>query len=180
MSDKHKKKETFEKQEEGSINIDLGLGKIFKGLGNFVDTLSDMTEKGEEFREKVKDFQGKGSMKDVKGVYGFSIRTGLGGQPKVEPFGNVKSTPKGPVVEKSREPIVDIFEEDDTIQIIAEIPGVDDDMVKLDISGDILILTAESSIRNYAKEILLPSEVEIEPLSRSYANGIFDVKFKKK
>jgi len=167
-------------KDEPGIHIDLGLGNLFKGIGNFVDLIGKMSEKGEEFIEKTKEFQGKGPLKDLKGVYGFSVKMGLGGKPTVEPFGNVKSTPKGPVVEEAREPIVDIFEEEDEIQIVAEMPGVEDKDVKMDIKGDILILSAEGPKRKYRKEVLLPSEIEPEAISRSHKNGIFEAHFNKK
>jgi len=176
MADREKK----QSGDEPGIHIDLGLGNLFKGIGNFVDLVGKMSEKGEEFVEKTKEFQGEGALKDLKGVYGFSVKMGLGGKPTVEPFGNVKSTPKGPVVEETREPIVDIFEEDSEVQIVAEMPGVNEQDVKLEIKGDVLILSAEGVKRKYRKEILLPTQVEPEALSRSHKNGVFEVRFKKK
>ncbi len=175
-----KKKEEKTKESESTINIDLGLGGLFKGLGNFVEMIGEMSEKGEEIREKVQEFKGKGELKDIKGVYGFSVKTGLGGKPTVESFGNVKSTPKGPVVEETREPMVDVFEEDKTIQIIAEIPGVNEASIALEVQGDIINLHAESGQRKYQKEILLPHIVEEKPESQSYQNGMLDVTFLKK
>lgn len=175
-----RKEEKKKEKDEPGIHIDLGLGNLFKGIGNFVDLISTMAEKGEEFVEKTKEFQGKGPLKDLKGVYGFSVKMGVGGKPTVEPFGNVKSTPKGPVVEETREPIVDVFEEDDEVQIIAEMPGVDEQDVKLEIKGDVLILSAEGLERKYRKEVLLPSEIEPEAISRSHKNGIFEARFKKR
>jgi len=168
------------KKDDETLHIDLGFGKLFKGIGNFIDLVGQMTEKGEEFVEKTKEFHGEGALKDLKGIYGFSVKVGLGGKPMVEPFGNVKATPKGPVVDEAREPIVDIFEEENEIQILAEMPGVDEQDVKLEINGDILILSAAGSDRKYHKELLLPSQVEPEALSRSHKNGIFEVRFKKK
>ncbi|MBU0713257.1 Hsp20/alpha crystallin family protein [bacterium] len=176
MKDEEQKKE----KEESGIHIDLGFGKLFKGIGNFIDLVGQMTEKGEEFVEKTKEFHGEGALKDLKGIYGFSVKVGLGGKPTVEPFGNVKSTPKGPVVDEAREPIVDIFEEENEIQILAEMPGVEEQDVELEINGDILILSAAGSDRKYHKELLLPSQVEPEALSRSHKNGIFEARFKKK
>jgi len=168
------------KKDKDEIKINLGFGNLFKGIGNFIDLVGQMTEKGEEFVEKTKEFRGEGALKDLKGVYGFSVKMGLGGKPAVEPFGNVKATPKGPVVEEAREPIVDVFEEENEIQILAEMPGVEEQDVELEIKGDILILSAMGSDRKYYKELLLPSQVEPEALSRSHKNGIFEARFKRK
>jgi len=175
MTNKDNKKD---KKEPGTP-IDLGFGNLFKGIGNLFDLVSEVTEKGEEFREKVQEFQGKGPLKDINGVYGFSIRTGIGGKPKVESFGNVKSTPQGPVVEETREPIVDVLEEEDKIQVVVEMPGVEEHDIQIEINGDVLSLSADSSARKYQKEILLPSKIQPEPISHSYQNGIFEIWLKK-
>ena len=115
----------------------------------------------------------------MKGIYGFTVRTLAGGEPKVEPFGNIKKTPKGPVVEAEREPIVDVFDEKDHILVVAELPGVDEGDIKKEIKGDILNLTAEKGDKKYKKEVLLPSTVEAEPISSTYKNGILEIKLKK-
>jgi len=75
---------------------------------------------------------------------------------------------------------MDIFEEENEIQILAEMPGVEEQDVELEIKGDILILSAMGFDRKYLKELLLPSQVESEAHSCSHKNGIFEARFKKK
>ncbi len=36
------------KEKEEGINIDFGLGGLFKGLGSLIDTATKLAEKGEE------------------------------------------------------------------------------------------------------------------------------------
>lgn len=163
----------MEKENKDRKGGDFDIGKIsfgglFKGIGDLLESVSKMGEEGFE----------RGGEAELpnrdKVVYGFSIRT-LGGKPIVETFGNVKETPKGPVVEEVREPIVDVFDEKDHILVIAELPGVSEENVHIEVSGDMLNLTASNKDRKYAKEILLPSKVKGEPLITSYKNGIFEV-----
>lgn len=164
--------------------FDFGLGKvklgsIFENLGKLVDFAEKLKAAGGEMkREGEFTFPGK---KDLKGVYGFSIRTGLGKdgseKPIVEPFGNIKKTPKGAVVEDTREPIVDVFDEKDGINIVAEMPGVEEGDIKLEVKGDVVILNGG---KIYSKEIVLPAEVLAEPLEKNYKNGVFELKLKKK
>jgi len=67
-----------------------GLEGILDGVSDLIGKLGDLAEKGEQFSKTVQ-FQGKGPAKDLKGVYGFSVKTGLGGEDlKVEPFGNIR------------------------------------------------------------------------------------------
>lgn len=166
------------KKENDKVEINFGTGKIsfgglFKGLGNLIDLASKVSEEGVAKRGEV-----KGLPKEAKGVYGFSIRT-LAGKPVIESFGNIRETAKGPVVEESREPIVDVFDEEDRISVIAELPGVSEDEIKVEVAGDILNLMAASRDRRYAKEILLPSKVKPESVKTSYRNGILEITLKK-
>ena len=121
----------------------------------------------------------KGLPKDAKGIYGFSIKTLVGGKPLVETFGNIKKTAKGPVVEEIREPIVDIFDEKDHILVIAELPGVSEENIKINLEGDILKLSAENKERKYAKEVLLPAKGNKESMKSSYKNGMLEIKLEK-
>lgn len=164
-----------EKKRDSGINIGLGVGDLFKGIGNFIDLLSELAEKGEEIT-RTQEFTGKGKLKDLKGVYGFSVKLGGLGGPKVESFGNIKKTEAGPTVEEVREPMVDIFEEEDIVQIIAELPGVEENNIKIDLKDDILNIFAEHGNRKYQKEILLSSKVKPETLTVSYKNGILEIK----
>jgi HSP20 family protein len=166
------------KEEKDEIEIDFGVGKIsfgglFKGLGNLIDLASKMSEEGVEKRGEI-----KGLPKGVKGVYGFSIRT-LAGKPVIESFGNIRETAKGPVVEEVREPIVDVFDEEDHILVIAELPGVSEDKIKVEVVGDILSLTASDKDKKYAKEILLPGKVKPDSVKTFYKNGILEITLKK-
>jgi HSP20 family protein len=115
----------------------------------------------------------------MNGVYGFSIKMGTGGKPEVNSFGNVKKSQNGPVVDEVREPMVDIFEEDDEIQIVAEMPGVAKNNIKLELNGDVMVIRAENNKRKYYKELLLPARVKEDTLNYSYKNGILEVKLAK-
>lgn len=167
-------------EKNGGVGFDFGLGGLFKGLGSLIDAANKLAEKGEELSKSGEiDFSGldkiKG-LKDLKGVYGVRVRTLADGRPSVEPFGNIKRTPKGPVVEEVREPIVDVFDESDEIHVVAEMPGIDENDITLDIQGDILNIRAEGKNRKYQKEILLSREAASDNLTWSYKNGILDVK----
>ena len=162
------------KEEKEKIEIDFGMGKIsfgglFKGIGNLIDLASKLSEEEVEKKGEI-----KGLPKGAKGVYGFSIKT-LAGKPVVESFGNVRETAAGPVVEEVREPMVDVFDEEDHILIIAELPGVSEDEIKVEVAGDILNLTASDRDRKYAKEILLPGKGKKEGMKSVYKNGILEV-----
>jgi len=163
-------------QEEG-VRVDFGLGGLFKGIGNFIDLLSDMTEKGESEVSRTGEFKVEG-LDQARGVYGFSVRMGLGGTPTVEHFGNIRATDEGPVVAEEREPLVDVFDEGELILVVAELPGVDKDDIQVEVQDDILSLSTTGE-RKYIKEILLPSLVDADTMETAYHNGILEVRLGK-
>jgi len=103
----------------------------------------------------------------------------MGGKPVVEPFGNIKKTPKGPKVDEEREPITDVFDEKEEIKVYAEMPGVSKEDIKLDLKEDILDISASSGDRKYHKEVLLPAKLKTENMTSSYTNGMLEIKIKK-
>ena len=166
---------------DGNISIDLGFGNLFKGLGNFLDVVSDLVEKAEEVQEKTGEFTAGTTPagEPIRGVYGFRFSTmARSGMPKVETFGNIRETEKGPVVVDTREPIIDVFDENGSVLVIAELPGVGENEIEVAAEGDILSLTTTGQ-RRYAKEILLPVAVDATTISKSYTNGILEVHAKK-
>jgi HSP20 family protein len=164
-------------KEEKEFEVDFGIGKmrfggLFKGIGNLIDLASKLSKEAGE----IKKFgEIKGLPKQAKGVYGFSVRTLAGGKPIIETFGNLRETPKGPVVEEVREPMVDVFDEKDHILVIAELPGVSEEEIKINVEGDILKLTASNKDRRYAKEVLLPAKVKEGGMKSTYKNGMLEI-----
>jgi len=171
------------KEKEEALDIDVGIGKLslgglFKGIEKLVDLAAELKEAGGEIK-KEGEIDLSHMKEGMKGVFGFSIKTAVGGKPIVEPFGNIKKTPKGPKVDEEREPITDVFDEKDEIRVYAEMPGIDEDAITVDLKGDILEVKAVNKNRKYSKEILLPAKVKPETLEKSYKNGILEIKIKK-
>jgi HSP20 family protein len=154
------------------------LGGFLGGLTNLIEKLGDLAEKGKDLQET----QQFGEPGGIQGVYGFSIRTGLGGEQsggvKVEPFGNVRKDEHTgrATVQEVMEPLVDVFEESDHVLVVAELPGVGTDDVKLELHDDILTIAAARGAKKYRKEVLLPTSFAEESMSQTCRNGILEVK----
>jgi HSP20 family protein len=171
---------SVDKKEEAKF--DLGLGGLFKGLSNLMDVAAQLAEKGESLSKSGEIHFGgldrlKG-LKDLKGVYGVRIGTMSDGRPSVRPFGNIKKSSSGPVVEETREPLVDVFDDAEGIQIVAEMPGVAQRDIEVDVRGDIVAIAAISGARKYQKELLLSRVVQPEDMSWTYQNGILEIVIK--
>lgn len=173
----------------------LGLGGMFRGLGGFLDLISNLAEqaKAQANDQGEGEIRRSGELNDekrgLKAVYGFSVRMGGGGPPVVEQFGNVKrarggvgadaGADRGPVVEEAREPMVDVFDEDDHVLVIAELPGVEAGDISFEVKEDVLDLSAARGERKYRKEILLPAAIRAEAATSQHRNGVFEIKLPK-
>ncbi len=90
-----------EKEKKEGFSFDLGdgqigLGGIFKGIEKLIELASNLEESGGEANREG-EFDLGHLKKGMKGVYGFSIKSALGGRgkPVVESFGNIKKPRRG-------------------------------------------------------------------------------------
>jgi HSP20 family protein len=173
-----KKRTTHSHGEKEGLDIELG--GLFRGLGDAVDLIDKLVEVGKKHAEHQGEFDVKGLGDKVRGVYGFSIRTGLGGagDTRVEPFGNVHTTKEGIVVDEVREPLVDVFDEDKEIVITAELPGARESEITIEVEGHLLKIKSHGE-RSYAKDVPLPAAVDVQNLHKKYNNGILEVRARK-
>lgn len=155
---------------------------IFKGLGEIIEKLGDLAEKGEQLK-KSGEFDFTSGGKPGRGVFGFSVKTGINesSDVSVEPFGNIRQDPKTgeAIVQEVAEPLVDLIDEDDCLQLLAEMPGVGPDDIKIDLDGDILTIQAEKGSKKYYKEIVLPMTAQPSDMTSSSHNGILEIRIKK-
>jgi HSP20 family protein len=100
---------------------------------------------------------------------------------KVEPFGNLRKDERSGVVEvqEIREPMTDLFDEPTHILIVAEVPGVTQEDVRLELHDDILTLAAERGEKKYRKEMLLPVSFSADKMSFTCHGGIVEIRLNK-
>ncbi len=170
-------KESSNKGESDSEFDFLGLGSLFKGIEKLVDLAGKLEQTGTVNREGELNFDQL--KKGMKGVYGFTIKSAVGGSPKVETFGNIVKTAQGPRVNEEREPITDVFDESDEVVVIAEMPGIDDSDIIIDLKDDILEISTKSLKKSYRKELLLPIKSDNNSMKQKYTNGILEIRIKK-
>jgi len=147
----------------------------------FDEMVREMEEEIERFE---REFMRLGSEEGAKVygpyVYGFRITVGPDGKPKIEEFGNVKNYKGKPLVSEEREPLVDVIEKGDEVRVVAEVPGVNKDQIKVKVSGNKVIIQAQGEDRKYYKEVELPAEVDDKSAKATYNNGVLQITLKKK
>jgi HSP20 family protein len=112
-------------------------------------------------------------------VYGFSLSIDPEGKPIIREFGNVQPTEAGPQLKEEYEPLMDVMEEDDEIVIVAELPGVERDDIKLQATEESLTISVDRERRKYRKELKLPKAVDPASSRASYKNGVLEIRLKK-
>ncbi len=153
---------------------------ILSGLTDIAEKLNELSEKGESLSKKGEfSFPDKGG--GIKGVYGFTLKTGLGGrddQIRVEPFGNIRKDKETgqAVVQEINEPPVDVFEDDGVTTLIAEMPGVGPEDIRIEVRDDVLTIFAQKGEKKYRKEILLRHSLSKERINVTCNNGIVTIR----
>ncbi len=113
-------------------------------------------------------------------VWGYSVTIGPEGKPIVREFGNVRPTKLGPEIREEREPLVDIYSTNGEIKVVAELPGVNKEDIKLHGTEDTLTISVDTEERKYYKEVKLPAKVNPKEARTSYKSGVLEVTLPKK
>jgi HSP20 family protein len=72
--------------------------------------------------------------------------------------------------------MVDVFEEEDHLLVLAELPGIGKEDVAIELKDDVLTISAERGDKKYRKEVLLPRNVSKEKMQVSCNNGVLEIK----
>jgi len=116
-------------------------------------------------------------------VYGYSMTIGPDGKPHVKEFGNVKPSAMGKtsrMITSEREPLIDITTTDNEIKIVAEMPGVKKENIKVNAYDSSMEIITDDPQRKYHEVIDLPPEADIGNVRSTYSNGILEITFGKK
>lgn len=177
LEKERKKKKTVpgkEQEETNAAEILRDVGRIF-GLNGLIES----AEKLPEFKERLKKIDEE-------------LKRKLKTDPLKKPEGRIfyqkiGSSPKASVMEKPgikkemsfpKEREVDIFDEDNYLLAIIEIPGADEKSIKVNLKKDKLAIFADQDGKKYHRQIILPC-VPKGAMTRTYKNGILEIKIMK-
>ncbi len=85
-----------------------------------------------------------------------------------------------PSGEEIREPFIEVFDENEHLEVLAELPGVEEKNIQVNISENKITISATNKNRKYQGETTLPTNVEVIPQQKTYTNGVLKIKLKKK
>jgi HSP20 family protein len=174
--------------------------KKFLGFGfddSFFDNFNSIFESME--KEMMRDMEQFQNLKKEKPgpntrVYGFSLKIGPDGKPVFEEFGNVSpnnATVIGRPPAKAgkqeilkpktdaRVPFTDVIIDKGVIKVIAEMPGVKKEDIKLNMVGsDKIEIKVDTNGRHYYKVVDLEEEPDESTIEAKYNNGILELTMK--
>ncbi len=78
-----------------------------------------------------------------------------------------------------QKPLIDIFQESNSITIVAEIVGFNKDSLKINVKDQKITLSAKSKDRRYYKSLNLPTVVIPNAMHTKFKNGVLEIKLKK-
>lgn len=183
MSDNEDNKQ---KPSAADLSAMLGIGGLFDGVSNLISKFGELAEKGESLRAAVGESESP-SGKKFTTSYGVNVR--FGGLANRNGEGNddtysVNPVPKtnkpesksAPSAPRVREPNVELFDEGEHLQIIAEMPGVSSEDVNLTFSGKSLLIQGVSKVAEFKKELPLPREFGPEQVTITANNGVVEIR----
>jgi HSP20 family protein len=175
---KHNPEVEPESQPEGMVEGALqGLGKIIPGFGELVKGL----EKSEAFQKRLETANAEVARRMGKAPP--LTRAGGTRRSIIPPRTNLKVSrttlgEESSVSTPQKDMITDMFDEGDNLVIIAELPGIDEKDIEIEVKGDRLVLFARSQDRQYHKVVDLPCTVKDKP-SLTCKNGILRISLEK-
>ena len=116
-------------------------------------------------------------------IYGFSLTQRPGEEPEIREFGNVPMFEQTETGEKryldTRKPLIDVLETEETVHVIAEIPGIEKENVRLNATDLILDIETIDGNPKYSERVELPVKVDPQSAKATYKNGVLEVTFKR-
>ena len=184
LEDKIKRLEEEDEVPEGTAaSILKGLGGIIPGLDGLVKGL----EKSEAFRERLgaidKEIGVRLRSQPLKrtegGAPSFQSDLSRGTRPRIIPSTKRQAAPR--VKRKatpSEEPPVDVFDEETHLRVLAELPGVEEEDIRVTLNETRLVISTDTPSHKYHKEIILPC-VPKGQVDKSYRNGVLELTLQK-
>ncbi|MFZ2071408.1 MAG: Hsp20/alpha crystallin family protein [Halobacteriota archaeon] len=159
-----------DRRDEESI-VEGAVDEILPGFGGLVKKLKkaspELERRIEETDTEIKTRLKEGYSSKPRIKYGFSIHTLAGEEEeKKREVGKEKRR-------EILEPMVDVFNEKDHIKVIAELPGISEDDINVELEGRKIVIDASNKERSYHKVIELSCDVK--EMKKRYKNGILEL-----
>ncbi|HWQ42966.1 MAG TPA: hypothetical protein VN456_13140 [Desulfosporosinus sp.] len=149
--------------KRGELSFGLNLGDLLRGLGGLLDTV----QKGDEQSSTIHKREQLGSNNSAKLKVACSYNVKIG---------ELKDAFKN---KRTLEPITNVFDEEDYIRVISELPDIEENQIQIQTGGSCLEFSA-FGVQNYRATISLPCSVDEKTIIYQYKEGILEITIRKK
>jgi HSP20 family protein len=116
-------------------------------------------------------------------IYGFSVTHRPGEDPEIREFGNIPTFEQIEAGSRHyldiRKPLIDILETEDTVHVVAELPGIEKENILLNATDLILDIETIDGNPKYSERVEMPVKVDPQSAKATYKNGVLEVTFKR-
>ncbi len=174
--------------------------KMFREIEHRMHEMMKEMFSPETWNIRPEDLEKLESNPNVKTYYwGYRAEIGPDGVPRIETWGNVPPPmlPMSEIDETTEvtdalpektstrprltsEPITDLIEDDqdETVRVIMELPGVTERDVKIEVSETSLKVEANTEFKRFYKEVTFPHAIDPKSMKKTLKNGILELQFK--
>jgi HSP20 family molecular chaperone IbpA len=149
------------------VSFGLNLGDLLRGLGGILDTAQNVDGKGRSTVHKIGRF-GSNNPSKIKLECNFNMKMG-DLQAGASKFEN----------NRTMEPIVNVFEEEDYILVISELTGIEENQIQIRIIDSCLEIYA-FGVQNYQATIPLPCSIDEKTIIYQYKKDTLEITIRKK
>lgn len=163
-------------------NNDEDRGSIFSmftGLDKLLNVVADMVEH-EKDEVRINGDIKPDNQRKVTGKYGINIKLG---PDKISGFSTNKlddERDRKPTTLKVIAPVTDVFEEDDKITIVSELPGVKKEDIEFTLENNTITFTAAKKDISYSKQLVLDFVPDQALIVENFTNSIYSIMIRKK
>jgi HSP20 family protein len=144
----------------------------------FDDIYEELERLGDMIDETMqKAFENSEDTPKRNRIKGFSIKIGSDGKPKIKKFTDRQLVQDETEIDD--EPLVDVFEEEQVLVILASLPGVKKDEIDLRVTEWCLTVSVNSDNLEWYEELELPTKVKPKYARASFKNGVLEIKLEK-
>lgn len=176
-----KKKSGDKRDDEDDEELGSGLPQPFAGIPIPPEMEAIIRQLEEMFKAVISgmDVMDERMWETNPKFYGFSVTIGPDGRPRIRQFGSRHMRrSRGAINEVSRDLPIDVVENNDSIDIVAQVGSVNEGDIDLIVDGRKLVIVHKKG--RFMKQVILPFKVESKPAKLEIRNGVLIATFKRK
>jgi HSP20 family protein len=111
--------------------------------------------------------------------FGFSMTLNHDPNPYIRRFGDTQRSCSSSEIREELASLVEVFEDDKEVSIVAELPGVRKEDIRIHVTQFNVTIAVDTPERSYYKEVTLPIGANPDSTVTTYKNGVLHLRLKR-